>query len=52
MKNAFGRTDEQQKDFDNRVEKIIENLKGIKRSEVKDILNRVSFFLNNEAILS
>ena len=50
--DAFGRTEEQQKIFEKRVSTIIETLKGITRSEVRNVLNRVEYFLENEAILN
>ncbi len=50
--DAFGRTEEQQKDLDKRTEAIIENLKGITRLECELLLNRANYFLERTAILN
>ena len=50
--NAFGRTEQQQKDFEKRANTVIENLKGITRSEARNILNRAEYFLENDSILN
>ena len=51
-RNGFGRTENQQKDFEKRVSAVIENLKGITRSEARNILNRAEYFLENDSILN
>ena len=51
-RNEFGRTENQQKDFEKRVSAVIENLKGITRSEARNILNRAEYFLENDSILN
>jgi hypothetical protein len=50
--DAFGRTEEQQKDLDKRTVAIIENLKGLTRSECDLLLNRANYFLENTAIIN
>ena len=39
-------------DFEKRVSAVIENLKGITRSEARNILNRAEYFLENDSILN
>ena len=52
QKNAFGETEQEAKDFEILVSKVINPLKGLTRQEIDRVLRRVNHFIQNTAILT